>query len=169
MQIPGHPDGPHVDASGWPADEPFWPAFLLHFGSARSALDAFDVDLADLDAYLDRFADPSRWPVFPLPVGDGTLYVIGCNLPTDVGISYVLDEDALAVLGRHPYTGQGVPLALLPESPEQRLLALPAAGDDLEPQDATRLVADALAAVGAVGAVEALADELLEHRAWLLN
>ncbi|MDG6106475.1 hypothetical protein Daura_27055 [Dactylosporangium aurantiacum] len=73
MRIPGYPPtAPLTDATGWTADPPFWPAFLLHAGAAATAPEAFDADLADLDAYLDRFTDPAAWPVFTAPVAGGT-------------------------------------------------------------------------------------------------
>lgn len=88
-------------------------------GSARTALTAFDVDLADLDSYLDRFEDPQRWPVLPVPIGTGTLYLIVGNLPDDVGINWVLDENAKAAVlqaDAQP-TGPGLPWSVLPAAP----------------------------------------------------
>jgi hypothetical protein len=102
MHIPGYLDGfqppldssPLLDATGWVDDELFWPAFLLQVGMARSAPAAFGPDLADLDAYCDRFERSEAWPVFTVPVAVGTMYLVVCNLPDDSGIDWRLDGEA---------------------------------------------------------------------------
>jgi hypothetical protein len=171
MHIEGYVGTPVFDARGWLADELFWPAFLLHVGSAVTAPAAFDVDPADLEAHLDRFEDPGRWPVFTVPIGAGTMFLIVCNMPDDPGIDWVLDEDAMAALRRDetPPTGPGLPWSLLPPDPAQLLIALQAAGDDPGALEASDRVCAALRAVGAVDRVTELADDLLEHRAWILR
>jgi hypothetical protein len=128
---------PLLDAGAWTQDELFWPAFLFHVGMARSASAAFDVDLADLDAYLDRFRDPGRWPVFAASVSGGTLYLIVRNLPGDVGIDWVLDAAmhstvwaAAAAAAGGDQAGPGLLGSLLPSEPAHLLVALPAVGDD---------------------------------------
>lgn len=182
VRIPGYLDGfqqplattPLVDAGAWVQDELFWPAFLLHVGTASSAATAFDVDLADLDAYLDRFGDPGRWPVFAAPIGGGTLYLIVRNLPGDIGIDWVLDDavrsavhGAAAAAGGHQ-AGGGPPWSLLPSEPAHLLIALPAVGDSVAPSDTPGRVAAALRAVGATNSVDELTDDLIEHRACVL-
>jgi hypothetical protein len=169
VHIEGYSDRPVFDASVWIDDPLFWPAFLLHVGSARTAVTAFDVDRADLDSYLDRFEDPERWPVFPAPIGAGTLYLIVCNLPDDVGIDWVLDENAkTAVLqaGAQP-TGPGLPWSVLPADPAHLLIALQAAGDDIGDVEALDRVREAVRVIGASNQITKLADDLLEHRYWI--
>ncbi|GAA2388987.1 hypothetical protein GCM10010170_100370 [Dactylosporangium salmoneum] len=158
-----------VDAGAWMQDEPFWPAFLFHVGMARSAPTAFDVDLADLDAYLDRFDDPHRWPVFAAPVGGGTLHLIVRNLPGDIGIDWVVDDAVHSTGWAGVYqTDLDLPWSLLPSEPAHLLIALPAVGDGTTPSDIPGRVAAALHAVGASNSVEELADDLLEHRACMI-
>ncbi|MFF5225000.1 hypothetical protein [Dactylosporangium sp. NPDC000521] len=101
--MPGYLDGFHpslttsplVDADGWVEDDLFWPAFLLRVGMATAAPSAFNADLADLDAYLDRFDDPDRWPVFAASVGGGTLYLVVRNFPGDMGEVWLTDDDVV--------------------------------------------------------------------------
>jgi hypothetical protein len=171
VQIEGYEEAPVFDASAWIDDELFWPAFLLQVGSARTALTAFDVDPADLDSYLDRFENPDRWPVFAVPIGTGTMYLIVCNLPGDAGIVWVLDEDAKSAAERDPAppTGPGLPWSVLPREPAQLLIALQAAGDDIGAAEASDRVCEALRAVGATDQITELADDLLEHRTWILH
>jgi hypothetical protein len=180
--MPGYLDGFHpplttsplVDADGWVEDDLFWPAFLLRVGMATAAPSAFNADLADLDAYLDRFDDPDRWPVFAASVGGGTLYLVVRNFPGDMGIDWVLDDgaqssvrEAAAAAGGYQ-RGGGLPWPLLPHEPTHLLIALPAVGDDFTPSDARGRVVEALRAIGATNSVDVLADELLKHRACVL-
>ncbi|MEO3746096.1 hypothetical protein [Plantactinospora sp. B5E13] len=179
VYLPGYLDGcqpplaasPLIDATSWTADGLFWPAFLLQVGMARSAPDAFGVDLADLDAYLDNFERPDQWPVFVVPVGDGTMHLVVCNLPGDVGIDWVLDapaqEAVRADLGAE-YAASGFPWDLLPREPAHLLMALPAFGDHETPDNVRSTVMQALRAVGATAGIENLADDLLKHRACML-
>ncbi|WP_433064840.1 hypothetical protein [Dactylosporangium sp. CS-033363] len=91
-----------------------WPAFLLQFASAETVLAAFDVDdPADLEPLLDRYEDPAGWPVFPVPISTGALYLI---MPPADGNAYVLDEELKAALLRaeEPQTGPGMPWSFLP-------------------------------------------------------
>lgn len=179
--IPGYLDGfqppltssPLVDATGWTGDEPFWPAFLFEVGMASSAPAAFDVDVADLDVYCERFERPDRWPVFTVPVADGTMYLIVRNYPDDSGIDWRLDarahDSVRRTTGTEPeYAGAGLPWKLIPPTPEHLLVALPAFGDP-EPSDAERnAVAQALRAVGATTRIDELAEDLLGHRACMI-
>lgn len=164
---------PLLDAMEWVADACFWPAFLLQVGMAGSAPDAFDVDLADLDAYCERFEEPERWPVFTVPVGDGTMHLIVRNLADDAGIDWRLDARAhdsvrQASAAEPEYAGAGLPWALLPRNPELLLMALPVFGDP-EPSAAERAeVAQALRAVGANVLIDELVDDLLRHRACMI-
>ncbi|GLW33073.1 hypothetical protein [Actinoplanes regularis] len=174
MRIPVYLDGfqpplgssPLVDASGWMTDELFWPAFLLQVGMARSAPHAFDADLADLDVYLDRFEQPDQWPVFTVPLANGAMYLVVCNLPDDTGIDWVLDTDAQEAHQRG--AGSGLPWGLLPRRPEHLLMALPAFGDHDPGESVRTTVAEALRAVGAASGIDELAEDLLRHRACII-
>lgn len=165
---------PLVDATSWIDDELFWPAFLLRVGMAGSAPEAFGVDLADLDAYVDDFERPDEWPVFTVPIGGGTMRLVVCNLPGDAGIDWLLDAEAHATVRRLAdegggyHTGRGLPWPLLPLEPMHLLTALPAVGDHQVPDSVPGLVAEALRAVGATALVEELAEDLLRHRACVL-
>ncbi|MER7420952.1 hypothetical protein ABT346_29940 [Micromonospora peucetia] len=179
VDLSGYLDGIHpplatsplVDATSWTADELFWPAFLLQMGMARSAPDAFGVDLADLDAYLDNFEQPDQWPVFAVPIGGGTMHMIVCNLPGDSGIDWVLDADAQEAVRADSgpeYSGSGLPWDLLPREPAHLLMALPAFGEHETADGVRSRVVQALRAVGATAGTEELADDLLKHRACML-
>jgi hypothetical protein len=182
VHIPGYLEGiqpprktsPLVDAMSWVDDELFWPAFLLQVGMARSAPEAFGVDLADLDVYVDDFERPDEWPVFTVPIGGGTMHLIVCNLPDDVGIDWQLDAEVNATVRRLAaedggyQAGRGLPWPLLPLEPTHLLTALPAVGDHQVPDSVPSLVAEALRAVGATALVEELAEDLLQHRACVL-
>ncbi len=158
-----------VDASGWVDDPVFWPAYLLHVGSAGAAAEAFDADLADLDACLDEFGRADRWPVFAVPLGAGTMHVVVRNLPGDQDIDLVYDAMAGRALEEHAagaggYEVPGLPWALLPVNPAELLLGLPffaPPGDGDRLTEAYAAVAAALRTVGAVALVEELAAELL--------
>ena len=83
---------------------------------ASSAPETFEVDLADLDEYCRRFERPDRWPVFTVPILDGTMYLIVCNLPDDAGIDWRLDaraqEAVRQVTDSEPeHAGAGLPWA----------------------------------------------------------
>lgn len=178
MHIPGYLDGfrpplaasPLVDATRWVDDELFWPAFLCCLGLASSAPDAFDVDRADLDVYLDEFDQPDAWPVFAIPIGGGTMHLIARNFPDDAGIDWVIDADVHAALeqltnesGRSS-ENPWLPWSLLPEEPPYLLMALPAIGDDEVPDGIPGVVAQAVRTVGATARIEELAEDLLQHR-----
>ncbi|MCP2323396.1 hypothetical protein HDA40_001903 [Hamadaea flava] len=158
----------------WVEDELFWPAFLLQVGLARSAPDRFGADLADLDAYLDRFDDPDRWPVFSTPFGGGTMHLVVRNLADDHGIDWVLDREAEAAVDRLVeeqggfFAGPGLPWKLLPDEPVHLLLSLPAMGDSTVPGQVPGIVKRALLAVGVMESAQDLADELLQYRACVL-
>lgn len=179
VHLPGYLDGfqpplatsPLIDATSWTADELFWPAFLLQVGLARSAPDAFGVDLADLDAYLDNFERPDQWPVFAVPIGGGTMHLVVCNLPGDRGIDWVLDahaQEAVRADFGPEYGGSGFPWELLPREPAHLLMALPAFGNHETVDGVRSAVVQALRAVGATTGLEELADDLLQHRACML-
>ncbi|BCY07003.1 hypothetical protein [Actinoplanes sp. L3-i22] len=181
MHIPEYLDGfqpplacsPLIDATGWAADALFWPAFLLQVGMARSAPQAFDVDLADLDVYCQRFEQPDQWPVFTVPIAGGRMHLIVCNLPDDAGIDWLLDADAQDGVRRSDvsevqYAGAGLPWGLLPEQPTSLLMALPAFGDPDPKEQEQRTVQQALRAVGATWRINELADDLLSHRACMI-
>jgi hypothetical protein len=155
-------------------DELFWPAFLFHVGMAGSAAAAFGADPADLDEYLRFFEDPGHWPVFAVPVGGGTMHLVCCNLPGDVGIDCVLDSNVSAAVRRVAedeggYPTGGIPWPLLPAEPGHLLMALPMTGDNVVPHEVVARVEEALAAVGARSGVDALAVDLLRHRACMLT
>ena len=186
--IPGYLDGyeppfarsPLVDGSAVMSSALFWPAFLLTVGGSKSAPDAFDSDLADLDELLDRFEDPDRWPVFSIPLAGHTrLHVIMRNVEDDCGIDYVLEPGAgagsipLAALEGH-FRG---PALAWPElltaahqpdeahTPAERLLLLlPACADLDRPSAAADVVAAALTAVGARHDERQVSGELLDDR-----
>ncbi|GAA2617196.1 hypothetical protein GCM10010399_55190 [Dactylosporangium fulvum] len=92
-------------------------------GMARSAPEAFGVDLADLDAYVDDFERPDEWPVFTVPIGGGTMHLVVRNLPDDAGIDWLLDAKVHATVRRLAnedggyYAGRGLPWPLLPLEP----------------------------------------------------
>ncbi|XVU23172.1 hypothetical protein ACQPZJ_38820 [Actinoplanes sp. CA-054009] len=167
--MPGYEEAPLVDASGWVEDELFWPAFLYCVGLARTAPGAFDVDLDELEAYLENFEDPDQWPVFAVPVGGGTLHLVDCTMPDDAGIDWVIDEGVRASDPGPHYTGDyGLPWGLLPSEPAHLLMALPAFGDREVPAAVRAAVIGALRSVGAAAMVDELADDLLTHRACML-
>lgn len=181
VHIPGYLEGfqpplassPLVDATAWVADDLFWPAFLFQVGMAGSAPEAFDVDLADLDEYCQRFERPDRWPAFTVPILDGTMYLIVRNLPDDAGIDWRLDaraqEAVRQVTDSEPeHAGAGLPWSLLPRSPEQLLMALPVFGDPEPSNDERTVVAQALRAVGGAVRIDELAEDLLQHRAFMI-
>jgi hypothetical protein len=66
-------------------------------------------------------------------------------------------------------TGPGLPWAVLPREPAHLLIAVQAAGDDIGVVEAADLVGAALRAVGATSRITELADDVLEHRAWMLH
>jgi hypothetical protein len=55
-----------LDTTAWLDQPAVWPALLWAVGGARAAIDAFDVDLADVDVFLDRLGAAERWPVFTI-------------------------------------------------------------------------------------------------------
>ncbi|SNY56342.1 hypothetical protein [Paractinoplanes atraurantiacus] len=169
MRLPRYEDAPLVDASGWVEDELFWPAFLYCVGLAQGAPEAFDVDLGDLEAYLENFEDPGQWPVFAVAVAGGTLHLVVCTMPDDAGIDWVVDEGVRAAdPGPHYTDDHGLPWPLLPSDPASLLLALPAFGNPDVPEPVRAAVSHALRSVGAAKMLNELADDLLTHRACLL-
>jgi hypothetical protein len=166
---------PLVDATSWVGDELFWPAYLLSTGAASTALEAFNADPADLEAYLDNFERPDRWPVFTVPLATGTMRLIICNLPDDAGIHWQIDAEVEAAIRRLAdedggyFAGPGLPWPLLPSEPADLLLALPAIGDHTVPDDTPIALASVLRAVGATALVEELTAELLQFRACVLQ
>lgn len=58
---------------------------------------------------------------------------------------------------------------VLPADPVSLLLALPTLGDEDVPNGVRAAVAGAARAMGAVTAVDELADDLLRHRAFILQ
>ena len=190
MDIPGYcgdleelqPGTMLVDAAGLLGDERFWPAFLLNVGAADSALSVFGVDSADIEPFMEVLAHPLRWPVISLGLTEGhRLHVVFRNFVEDAGVDYVLqptDGSQAIVLAALEGHFQGPALAwheliAMSEHPDPRLssaerllLLLPACADLKAPASASARVADALAAVGARGALEAVAAELLEGGYW---
>ncbi|WP_027346873.1 hypothetical protein [Hamadaea tsunoensis] len=180
MDVPGYledfappPSTVLIDAMAWLEDELFWPAFLAQVGMARLAPAAFDADLADLSAYVERFERTDQWPVFSVSVGGGLLYLILRNYPDDAGIDWQLDATATDAVDRQAAEiggyrpGPGLPWELLPTEADQLLLALPAVGDSAVPDGVADRVAQALRAVSAVR-VDELAEELLSCRACIV-
>lgn len=185
MIIPGYLDGcePPVDpstlldATSWLDDPACWPALLYAVGGARHAVEAFDVDHADLDAMLDKLGRPDQWPVFTLTVGDGNrIHLVWRNFVDDAGWDYVLalphadTAIRLAALEGH-FTGPAWPwpeLVDLADQPDPQhssgqrlLLLLPAVGDHDIPARATDIVVTALTEIGARRHQAAVARELL--------
>ncbi|MFL6071908.1 MAG: hypothetical protein ACJ73S_00645 [Mycobacteriales bacterium] len=188
MIIPGYLDGweppflksPLVDGSVMMSSALFWPAFLYTVGGSVSAPDAFGSDPADLNELVDRFENPRRWPVFPLPLAGRTrLRIIMRNFEDDCGVDYVLEPDGgarsipLAALDGHcrgPALAwpELVAAAHQPDEDhmpaERLLLLLPACADIDRPSVAVDLVAAALTSVGAQSGERELSAELLDDR-----
>ncbi|HEX6677322.1 MAG TPA: hypothetical protein VF486_20130 [Actinomycetes bacterium] len=192
MRLPGHEDAPLVDGAPLLEHRLFWPAHLLQVAGERDGLLAacFGVTAADVGAFYERtLADPRRWPTLPVPLRDDhQLYVVGRNVPEDYGQDYLLHHPTwptalrLASIEGH-FVGPGVcwpellaasvppPGAVGITQPAARLLLLlPILGDAATPREAAAIVADALAACGAVGSravLVQLAGQLLtDHRLW---
>jgi hypothetical protein len=53
--------------------------------------------------------------------------------------------------------------------PVQLLIGSSGRGDDVGTVEASQLVYDALSAIGAIAQITELADDLLEHRAWIID
>ncbi|GAB7045049.1 hypothetical protein [Catenuloplanes indicus] len=157
-------DSVPTDAGSWPADELFWPAFLLSVGGSRTAAVAFDADPADVEAYAEKLHHPDSWPFITLRLASGyRLHVVFRNVGTDAGWDYLLQPAGtdmvvtLAALEGHfrgpAYSWRDlVSVAHQPDptrsAAERLLLLLPAMGDAGLPADAERLIAAAFVAVG---------------------
>lgn len=111
--LPGYLDGfrPEVDpsilfdANAWLDQAAVWPALLYAIGGANTAVDAFDVDPADIDVMLTQLSSPDRWPVFTLDLAsDHRIHLVWRNFDGDAGWDYLLAGDAF---------DEPVPLALL--------------------------------------------------------
>jgi hypothetical protein len=190
--LPGYLDGfvPSTDPSVLvdvtaSLDQPLvWSALLYAVGGARQAVDAFDVNPADVDETLIQLSNPDRWPVFTLELADGNhVHLVWRNFEDDSGWDYLLNGGgftgsvALAMLEGH-FRGPGLSWPELVAVSDQAatatgrarrmLLLLPALGDDALPVDAKHIVADAVAAVGAFRHQMAVAAELLtaSRRFW---
>ncbi|MEV4140486.1 hypothetical protein AB0J72_51020 [Dactylosporangium sp. NPDC049742] len=167
--LPGQ-DAPLVDAMPWLEDELFWPAFLFAVGHAGSAPEAFGVDPADLEAFLDDFERSDLWPVFTVAIGRGVLHLIVRNFPGDPGLDWLVDAEIGAAARRlaaedgGDSPGPGLPWGLLPTDPVNLLLALPAFGKGESGGGDPGPVAAALRAVGATASVDELAAELFYGR-----
>jgi hypothetical protein len=69
----------------------FWPAFLHTVGGSKSAVHAFDNDLADVSALLDELLNPQAWPVLSVRLQRGhLLHIVMRNFPDDAGVDYVI-------------------------------------------------------------------------------
>ncbi|GAA3990099.1 hypothetical protein GCM10022247_05910 [Allokutzneria multivorans] len=161
----------------------FWPLFLSTVGGASCAIEAFDVDPADLSALGEELFDESQWPVFTLAVRDGhRVHVVLCNFPGEECTDYLVgpaDGGAavrFAELSGH-FRGPGLSWPELVTTSQQpdadlsagarMLLLLPALGDTATPPAARELIAAAVTSVGATCAQRAVAEELLDSsRFW---
>ncbi|MEU4214872.1 hypothetical protein [Actinoplanes sp. NPDC026623] len=153
-----------VDATSWLDDDLFWPAFLFTVGGSETAAVAFAADPADVEAYAAELHHADRWPFVVVRLASGDrLYVLFRNFEGDAGWDYLRQpagtdtvttvaaleghfqgpafswEDLIAVASRPDPTRSAA---------ERLLLLLPAMGDADLPDEAGRLVAAALDAVG---------------------
>jgi len=173
-----------LDATAWLDQPAAWPALLWALGGARAAIEAFDVDPADVDVLLDRLGAAERWPVFTINLDNGHgIYLVWRNFEDVSGWDYLLagrdfaDPVALAQLDGH-FRGPGmcwaevVKVANQAPAPLDRarrlLLLLPMLGDADLPIESTNLVSAALAQVGAQRNQDTVAAELLagSRRFW---
>ncbi|MFI7079725.1 hypothetical protein ACIBO1_20710 [Micromonospora sp. NPDC049903] len=171
---------PLIDGSQVMADVLFWPAFLYTVGGSASAPNAFGVDLADLDEFIDTLVDPHRWPVFSLALaGRGRLHVIMRNFPGEGGVDYVLDPGnggdsiPLAAMEGH-FRGPALAwpeLVAAAHHPDQvntgaerLLLLLPVCADSNRPSTAIDMVTAALTSLGAGSHARQVGAELLNSR-----
>ncbi|MGA3487702.1 hypothetical protein ACK8GG_06780 [Micromonosporaceae bacterium DT55] len=130
-----------------------------------------------MDEFVDSLVDPSRWPVFTLPLaGDSLLHIVLRNFEDDSGVDYLLEPSPgrdviqLAALDGH-FRGPAlawpelVAAAAQPDpdhTPAERLLLLlPVCADSDRPGVAADVVAKALTAVGARSRVRQVSEELL--------
>lgn len=79
-----------VDVNDWLDLTEFWPAFLFSMGTgSTAAIEAYDIDPAEVDASLDRFGG-TPWPAFSWQMPDGDeVYLVFCNFEHDGGIHYL--------------------------------------------------------------------------------
>lgn len=180
--IPGYLDGffppvpssALIDGAAFLHDDLFWPAFLALVGSAESAPEAFGIDPADLEEFVDALRSSTAWPVFSLPVAAGhRVDIVLRNFDDDAGVDYVLvTEDRhlpLAAIEGHfrgPAFSWPELVAVAGRDARRFLLLLPACADRARPQDAADVVAAALTEVGATTEVDVLAEELLTMQDW---
>lgn len=180
---------PVVDGLPLLAEPEFWAAHLVEMYEG-SQVESFGVDPADVEGMLERLGDRAAWPMFRIPLAGGHSIVVHYNsgeeyTSTDYFVVHpawrtnglVLastDEDRigpglcwaeLAALLPAPEGADGV------TDPHARLLLLlPVLGDANIPAEAVASVREALAAQGALHALddgEALARRLLQgHPMW---
>jgi hypothetical protein len=192
MRLPGHEDAPLVDGIQLLEHRLFWPTHLLQAIGRYELLSACfgGVTAADVGSFYEhKLADPQQWPTLPIPLRDDhQLYVVDRNFPEDYGQDYLLHHPTwpkalqLASIEGH-FSGPAIcwpellaasippPGAVGVTQPAPRLLLLlPVLGDTKVPGEAAAIVADALAACGAVGSravLIQLAGQLLtDHRLW---
>ncbi|MEU7580111.1 hypothetical protein AB0B50_21235 [Streptomyces sp. NPDC041068] len=150
------------------------------------APEAFGADAGDADAMLDKLHDPSAWPVFTVPLTDGSAIVVHYNsgeefTTTDHFLTHPgWSQDLVLASDDEDRIGPGLcwpELAALLEAPQDAtgvtdphrrlLLLLPVLGDAAASEDAVAAVAQALVAQGAPEASEPLARRLLQgHPMW---
>jgi hypothetical protein len=173
-----------VDATASLVQPLVWSALLYAVGGAREAVDALDVDPADVEELLTQLTNPDRWPAFTLELAGGrSVHLVSRNFEDDSGWDYLLTGSeftkpvALAMLEGH-FRGPALSwpeliavadqAATAVDRAQRILLLVPALGDDALPADAEQTVADAVAGVDACGRHAAVAEELLtaSRRFW---
>ncbi|MEV0650621.1 hypothetical protein AB0I28_35750 [Phytomonospora sp. NPDC050363] len=151
------------DASGLVDDPRFWSAFLYSLGGSPAAVDAFDVDRADVEELLGKLSQPESWPVISIDLSAGsTAHIVFRNCLDDAGSDYVVTgpeiaEPITAVCLDGNFIGPALSWTELVGTAqrhteklgpaERLLLLLPATGDADTPPEAVPLVAAAITAV----------------------
>jgi hypothetical protein len=174
-----------IDAGDLMARPEFWPAYLSCFVSRELVLASFNQ--SNWSAVEAELLDRQRWPAFSLRLAPATrglwrwLRVVYRNFPDDAGIDFLVTSDLggmaipVAAAEGH-FRGPGLcweelQVVAAMEDPvhsaaQRFVLSLPLLGDTGRPADARTVVAEALAAVGAVKDAGMLAGELLESPRW---